>query len=87
MNAVIEILRSDLVSLSAISLFPVHSIIFILWSLIWKGWALWRASQKGSKAWFIVLLFVNTVGILDMLYLFVFSKMKPRGESKPTTQQ
>lgn len=51
-------------------LFPV-----MLWSLFWKGWALWRASKNDAKVWFAILLVVNTVGILDILYLFVFGKV------------
>lgn len=47
-----------------------------LWSLVWKGWALWKAAKADSKVWFVVLLLVNTIGILDILYIFVFSSMK-----------
>lgn len=46
----------------------------IVWSIFWKGWALWTAAKKDSKPWFIVLLVLNTVGILEILYIFVFSK-------------
>lgn len=52
-------------------------IIFLLllaWSFVWKGISLWRAAHLGHKKWFIVLLIVNTLGILEILYLFVFSK-------------
>ncbi|MGA3292009.1 MAG: DUF5652 family protein [Candidatus Microgenomates bacterium] len=45
-----------------------------LWSLFWMGWALWRAAKNGSKIWFIVLLLVHTMGILDILYIFIFSQ-------------
>jgi hypothetical protein len=48
----------------------------ILWSLVWKGWALWRAAKNDSKVWFVVLLILNTAGILDILYIFVFGKKK-----------
>jgi len=48
--------------------------VLAIWSLIWKGFALWRAARNGSKPWFIVLLIVNTVGILEILYIFLFSK-------------
>jgi hypothetical protein len=51
-------------------------ILLLIWSLIWRGMALWKAAREGSKVWFIVLLVVNTVGILDILYLYVFSKKK-----------
>lgn len=45
-----------------------------LWSLAWKGLALWKAARLGSKGWFVALLLLSTVGILDILYLYVFSK-------------
>lgn len=48
--------------------------LLIVWELFWKGWALWRAAQKSDKAWFIVLLLVNSLGILPIAYIFVFSK-------------
>jgi hypothetical protein len=51
--------------------------LLLLWSIIWKGLALWKAARKESKVWFIVLLFVNTLGILEILYLYVFSEKAP----------
>ena len=52
------------------------------WSLIWKGFALWKSARKNSPVWFIVLLVVNTIGILEILYLFVFSEMELDKEKK-----
>ena len=49
----------------------------ILWSLFWKGLALWHASQKKQEWWFIILLIVNTMGILEIIYLFAVLKLKP----------
>lgn len=51
---------------------------FVIWGLFWKGWALWRAAKNDSKAWFVVLLIVNTLGILEILYIFVFGKKTSR---------
>ncbi len=48
--------------------------LLLIWSLAWKALALWRAARKGSKPWFIVILLVNTAGILEILYLYFFSK-------------
>ena len=48
--------------------------VAIVWSLVWKGLALWKAARNGATAWFVVLLIVNTVGILEILYIYVFSK-------------
>lgn len=49
-------------------------ILLALWSLPWKGWALWKAARLGSKLWFIALLIINTLAVLDILYIFIFSK-------------
>lgn len=64
-----------------IILFLPFIIPFVLWSLVWKGMALWRAAKLNHRKWFMALLVVNTVGILEILYLFVFSK---QGKSNPT---
>ncbi len=57
--------------------------ILVIWSLAWKGLALWRAAHLGSKIWFVVLLVVNTVGILEILYLYVFSKKSSSADNQP----
>lgn len=44
------------------------------WSLVWKGLALWKAARVGEKHWFVALLVINTLGILEILYIYVFSK-------------
>lgn len=49
--------------------------IFI-WSLIWKGLALWRASKNDQRNWFMIMLVVNTIGILEIVYLFFLGKKK-----------
>lgn len=61
-------------------------IILALWSLIWKAFALWRSAQNGDKAWFIALFIVNTLGILDIFYIYVFSKREtPKPKSKDSS--
>jgi len=49
-------------------------ILLAVWALVWKGMALWKSARHAHKVWFAVLLVTNTVGILDILYLYVFSK-------------
>lgn len=49
-------------------------VLLALWSLPWKGVALWKAARSGSKPWFVVLLIVNTLGILEAIYIFAVSK-------------
>lgn len=41
--------------------------------------ALWRAAELKHKKWFLALLVVNTAGIVEILYLFVFSKKRVSG--------
>lgn len=49
--------------------------------IVLKGYALWYAARRGEKVWFIVLLVLNTMGILELVYLaFVVKKW-----SKPST--
>ncbi len=55
-------------------------LLLIAWSLVWKGLALWKSAQRKEKWWFVVLLVINTVGILEILYLYVFSKEKKSSE-------
>ena len=65
-------------------LFGIFLIPLMIWSIVWKGWALWKAARNGSVVWFVVLLILNTVGILDILYIFVFGKSKEKSvASKP----
>jgi hypothetical protein len=62
-----------------------NSWIFIaalVWVLPWKGIALWKAAKNNSKIWFVILLIVNTMAILEILYIFIFSRKKEEPERK-----
>ncbi len=48
--------------------------IAIIWSLCWKGAALWKAARKDQVGWFVCLLVINTLGILEIIYLSFFQK-------------
>jgi|GEM_PF-1037687 len=50
--------------------------VLVIWTLVWKGLALWKAARNGAKIWFIVLLLVNTVGILDLIYYLYAHKKR-----------
>lgn len=45
-----------------------------LWVIPWKGWALWLAAKNTHKWWFIALLVINTVAILDIIYIFAIGR-------------
>lgn len=49
-------------------------VIFVVWSLVWKGLGLWISARNNDKTWFIALLIINSAGILEIFYIFLFSK-------------
>ncbi|MDD5311506.1 MAG: DUF5652 family protein [Dehalococcoidia bacterium] len=51
-------------------------LLSLAWTLPWKGVALWKSARNGHTAWFVVLLIVNTLAILEIIYIFGFSKKK-----------
>lgn len=55
-------------------------ILLVLWTLPWKGWALWLASRRGEKWWFIVILILNTLAILEIIYIFLIAKRQDHKE-------
>ena len=57
------------------SILGIAAVAF-LWSLIWKGVALWQAARNNQNAWFIIFLIVHTLGILEILYLIFWRKNK-----------
>lgn len=60
--------------------------LLIIWSVIWKGIALWKAARNFDMAWYIIMLVVNTAGILEIIYIFGFSK-KHSGTAGTTSGQ
>ena len=48
----------------------------VVWSMAWKGVALWRAGRNAHMVWFIVMFIFNTLGILPIIYIFAFSRKK-----------
>jgi hypothetical protein len=49
-------------------------IAIAIWTIPWKAIALWKAAINGSKLWFGLILIVNTLGILEIVYIFLVSK-------------
>jgi len=67
------------------SIFVPLILVAVLWTVILKGYALWHAARNSQKGWFIALLVINTIGILEIIYLIWFrTKTKsPIVESAP----
>ncbi len=58
-------------------------ILALVWVLPWKGVALWKAARLSDKWWFVAILLLNTLAILEILYIFIFSKRKELGNKQP----
>lgn len=55
----------------------------VVWSLVWKGLALWTAARRGEKWWFVAFMLVNTVGALEIIYLLVLGKQERPSSAVP----
>jgi hypothetical protein len=51
-------------------------LLIVAWTLPWKGVALWKASRNSQKKWFIAILILNTLALLEIIYIFFFEKKK-----------
>lgn len=69
-------LDSGLTSLLLTSKPPFWLAPLIIWELIWKGLALWKAAQNHQTNWFLGILLLNTSGILPIVYLKFFQQKK-----------
>jgi hypothetical protein len=52
----------------------IITLVVAVWSLPWKGYALWIAAKNTHKWWFIALLIINTVAILEIIYIFAVGR-------------
>ena len=72
-------MNTSFVNQSIMDYVSVHPwiIVIIVWSVIWKLIALWKAARNNHMTVFIVLAFLNTAGIAEILYLtYVYYKGK-----------
>lgn len=60
-------------------------LLMLAWNFLWKGLALWRAAKRGDMWWFIAFLLINTLGILEIIYLFVVTGAKIEDFTKSVT--
>lgn len=54
------------------------TLLLLAWTLPWKGVALWKAARLYHRNWFIALLILNTLAILDIIYIFFVAKRAER---------
>ncbi len=56
----------------------IMAFVLFLWTIFWKVVALWRSAKNNQRNWFIaiVILNLNTLGIVEIVYLFRFAKKR-----------
>ena len=66
--------------MNSINLFFINNgwalFLILIWSLFWIGCSLWFAAKRDQKWWFLVLLILNTAGVLEIIYIFFVAKKK-----------
>lgn len=50
--------------------------ILAIWELAWKAIALWKSARNDQIGWFIIIAIINSVGILEIIYILFFQKKK-----------
>lgn len=63
---------------------PVVFYSLLIWSVSWKGIALWKSARNKQIIWFIAILILNSVGVLEIIYVLFFQidKSDPDWKSK-----
>jgi hypothetical protein len=51
-------------------------LLLILWELIWKVIAMWKAARNNQLGWFICIAIFNTIGILPIIYILYDMRSK-----------
>lgn len=60
-------------------------VLILLWTLPWKIAALWRSARRKQPGWFLAMIILNTLGILEIFYLFFFSKKEEEKNQQTRT--
>ncbi|HEY4490256.1 MAG TPA: DUF5652 family protein [Candidatus Paceibacterota bacterium] len=53
---------------------PVLFSVLLIWTLIWKAIGLWKSARLSHKWWFISIFFLNTLGVLEIGYIYFVAK-------------
>ncbi|MDP3995668.1 MAG: DUF5652 family protein, partial [bacterium] len=43
--------------------------LILAWTLPWKGVALWKAASNRHMKWFVAILIINTLALLEIVYV------------------
>ena len=62
-------------------------LVIAAWTLIWNGLGLWQAAKNKQKVWFIVILVLNTIGLLPIIYLIWFKPREANNRKEANNQK
>jgi len=69
--------------LNALSGIPSWGLLMLfIWSLGVKALSLWKSARGDQRYWFGALFFINTLGILELIYLLFFEKSRIKSKKK-----
>lgn len=54
--------------------FNAFILLALIWTVPWKGIALWKSARLSHNKWFIAILILNTLGILDIYYIYFIAR-------------
>jgi hypothetical protein len=56
----------------------LFALLFVLmfWTLSWKAVALWKSARRGQFGWFFIFVFINMLGIIEIIYLLFSGDLK-----------
>ncbi|MCX6010426.1 MAG: DUF5652 family protein [Chloroflexi bacterium] len=57
-------------------------LLLVLWTAPWKGVALWKAAGNKQLVWFVCIFIFSTLAILEIIYIFGFSKKKNNAQAQ-----
>lgn len=49
-------------------------VVLGMWEAVWKAIALWRAGNDRNLLWFVLMFILNTLGILEIIYIFAIRR-------------
>ena len=57
-------------------------LLIVIAEVALKGVGLYRSARNGHKYWFIAILFINTLGILPLIYLVRFANKEKESPAR-----
>lgn len=54
----------------------------LVWTLVWKAIASWKAARRGEKFWFAAFFIINTFSILPIFYIVLIDRKEKFAASK-----